>query len=210
MSATFTAVVLGANGLVGRELVKQLLDDPRYSSVTCLLRRPVSHQVVPHGTAKCQPVVIDFSRLQEYQGYFSVDHVYVCLGTTIKQAGSRAAFRQVDFEYVHIAAQLARAQRVKSFVWISSVGANAKSGSFYLRVKGELENAILNMSGLAHAAAVRPSLLLGQRQDTRVAEQLGILLAPLFSPLLRGRLAKYRPVQASAVVAQMVRLQRFA
>lgn len=98
---------------------------------------------------------------------------------------------------------------MKSFVWISSVGANAKSKRFYLRVKGELENAILNMSGLAHASAVRPSLLLGNRAEVRFLERVGIMFANFISPLLFGRWAKYKPVSARQVAAHMITLQDF-
>lgn len=204
-----TALVLGATGLVGKALVAQLCTDHRYQAVTCLLRKPLSKDFFTANSAKVQPIVIDFENLQDYQGYFGCDHIYVCLGTTIKNAGSKSAFRKVDFEYVHIAAQLARAQRAASFVWISSVGANAKSNNFYLRVKGELENAIINMSGLDNACAVRPSLLLGDRDEMRPAEKLGTMLGPLLSPLLIGGLSKYKPVQADDVAAQMIRLQVF-
>ncbi|KXI30304.1 NAD(P)H-binding protein [Paraglaciecola hydrolytica] len=209
MSVKIHALVLGATGLVGKALVEQLLVDERYETITCLLRKPLSRQLFNNQQAKLQPIVIDFERLQEYQGYFGAQHIYVCLGTTIKQAGSRAAFRKVDFEYVHIAAQLARAQRALSFVWISSVGANAKSRSFYLRVKGELENAIMAMSGLPQSSAVRPSLLLGERKEQRFAETLAANIASFISPVFKGKLAKYRPVHAAEVAAQMIRLQQF-
>lgn len=203
------ALVLGASGLVGKALVTQLLADPRYSRVTCLLRRPLQQKDFVDPQGKLEPIVIDFENLQAYQGYFGAAHIYVCLGTTIKQAKSQAAFRKVDFEYVHIAAQLAHAQNAHSFVWISSVGANAKSSNFYLRVKGELENAIFAMSALNHPSAVRPSLLLGERKERRRMEKISATLATLFSPLLRGRLAKYKPVHAEVVAAQMIKLQVF-
>lgn len=209
-----TALVLGATGLVGKTLVEQLCRDPRYQTVTCLLRKPLSQDfftasAMNNTTTKIQPIVVDFENLQDYQGYFGCDHIYVCLGTTIKKSGSKSAFRKVDFEYIHIAAQLARAQRATSFVWISSVGANAKSNNFYLRVKGELENAIINMSGLDNACAVRPSLLLGEREEMRPAEKFASILSPLLSPLLIGRFKKYKPVHAADVAAQMIRLQVF-
>lgn len=209
MSEKFHALVLGATGLVGKALVSQLLVDERYETVTCLLRKPLSRQLFNNPGNKLQPIVIDFERLQEYQGYFGAHHIYVCLGTTLKQAGSRAAFRQVDFEYVHIAAQLARAQRALSFVWISSVGANAKSRYFYLRVKGELENAIMAMSGAMHVAAVRPSLLLGERKEKRWSEIISAQLLSILNPVFRGKLAKYKPVLARDVAMQMIRLQSF-
>ena len=119
MTGHNTALVLGATGLVGQELVRQLLADERYSQVTCLLRRPMSG-VVPQSDARnvLQPVVVDFEQFDEYLGYFNVDHVYVCLGTTIKRAKSREAFRKVDFELVYAAAQMSGQQGCKSFVWI--------------------------------------------------------------------------------------------
>lgn len=202
-----SALVLGASGLVGKSLVNQLLVDPRYHSVTCLVRRPLALADYADPFKKLNPIVINFENFQEYQGYFSVDHVYCCLGTTLKVAGSKKAFRRVDFEYVHVAAQLARAQRAKGFVWISSVGANAKSRHFYLRVKGELENAIMRMPQLEYAAAVRPSLLLGSRNEGRFFEDVGQLCAPLIAPLMVGPLEKYRPVTAFSVAKQMISLQ---
>lgn len=209
MTQKYTALVLGATGLVGKALVNQLCADERYSAVTCLVRTPLQRADYYDPANKIQALVIDFEHLQEYQGYFSVQHVYCCLGTTMKLAGSEKAFRKVDFELVHVSAQLTRAQRGKSFVWISSVGANAKSSNFYLRVKGEVENAILSMPQLDNAAAVRPSLLLGERSQTRAAEMLGIHAAKFFSPLMLGPLAKYKPVSAAQVAAQMIRLQVF-
>jgi uncharacterized protein YbjT (DUF2867 family) len=204
-----TALVLGATGLVGKTLVEQLCRDHRYQTVTCLVRKPLLKDFFSGNINKVEPIVVDFESLEDYQGYFGHQHIYVCLGTTIKKAGSKSAFRKVDFEYVHVAAQLARAQRAGSFVWISSVGANAKSNNFYLRVKGELENAIIGMSGLNNASAVRPSLLLGERNEMRPAEKLASAFSPFLSPLLRGRLIKYKPVQAADVAAQMIRLQVF-
>ncbi len=209
MSDSKSALVLGATGLVGQQVVRRLLNDARYQTVRLLVRKPLSDSLFsdPHG--KLEPVVIDFESLQEYQGYFTVDHVYCCLGTTMKKAGSRSAFRRVDFEYIHVAAQLSRAQRCRSFVWISSVGADASSNNFYLKVKGELENAIMRMPQLENAAAVRPSLLLGARDESRPLESLSQTLAPFVVPLLRGPLKKYRPVSAGDVAAKMVQLQQF-
>lgn len=209
MTRSKTATVLGSTGLVGRALTQQLIADNRYEKVTALVRKPLASNDFYDPQKKLEPLVIDFEQLQDYQGYFTVDHVYCCLGTTLKKAGSQSAFRRVDFEFVHVAAQLARAQRAKGFVWISSVGADAKSSNFYLRVKGELENAILTMPQLEHAAAVRPSLLLGEREDSRPAEEFGIVAGKLFSPLMLGPLKKYRPITAHRVAQQMIGLQHF-
>ncbi len=209
MTKKYSATVLGATGLVGKALVNQLCSNEKYDKVTCLVRAPLSRNNYHDPMQKIEPLVIDFDYLQDYQGYFTVDHVYCCLGTTLKKAGSKANFRRVDFEFIHVAAQLARAQRAKSFVWVSSVGADAKSKNFYLKVKGELENSILSMPQLENAAAVRPSLLLGNRNEKRFAEQMGIRLGRLLSPLMIGGLAKYKPISANHVAAQMINLSSF-
>ncbi|MFT6267744.1 MAG: hypothetical protein ACJAVV_000543 [Alphaproteobacteria bacterium] len=204
-----TAIVMGATGLVGKALVNHLCQDDRYDKITCLIRAPLTANDFHDPMQKIQPLVIDFNKLQDYQGYFTVDHVFCCLGTTLKKAGSKSAFRRVDFEYVHVCAQLARAQRAKSFVWISSLGANAKSSNFYLRVKGELENAILTMPQLPNAAAVRPPLLMGTRNEYRPGEAWGIKILEGISPFMKGPLAKYRPVPAQQVAHEMINLQLF-
>lgn len=206
---TKTAIVIGATGLVGKALVNRLCQDDRYTQITCLLRSPLPANDYHDPMHKIQPLVIDFNQLQDFQGYFTVDHVYCCLGTTIKKAGSESAFRRVDFEFVHVCAQLARAQRAKSFVWISSLGANANSRNFYLRVKGEVENAILTMPQLPNAAAVRPPLLMGVRKEERVGEAWGIKILQAISPIMKGPLAKYRPVHAQQVAGEMINLQLF-
>ena len=209
MNSNKTALVLGATGLVGKALVRQLLLDPRYDSIPILVRRPVPASLFSDPLGKLTPLVIDFEQLQDYQGYFSVNHVYCCLGTTLKQAGSKTAFRKVDFEYIHVAAQLTRAQRADSFVWISSVGADAKSSNFYLRVKGELEDALMRMPQLPNASAVRPSLLLGERNESRPLEAFGQMIAPALGVFMAGPLKKYRPVSATEVAHKMITLQEF-
>jgi uncharacterized protein YbjT (DUF2867 family) len=209
MTKKYTATVLGATGLVGKALVNQLCQDSRYETITCLVRAPLAKADYFDPMHKIQALVIDFDYFQDYQGYFTVDHVYCCLGTTIKQAGSKQAFRRVDFEFVHVAAQLARAQRAGSFVWISSLNANAKSKNFYLRVKGELENAILTMPQLANAAAVRPPILMGERKLHRPAESFALKVLHILGPVMRGSLAKYRPVRPQQVANQMIELQVF-
>ena len=202
-----TALILGASGLVGQQLLQLLLDDERYQQITCLVRKPLPWSLTSYKPEKLQSIQVDFRYLEDYQGYFAVDHVYVCLGSTLKKAGSKTAFRDVDFSLVYAAAEISRGQQAGSFVWISSVGANPKSASFYLRVKGELEQAIFNLSGLKNAATVRPSLLLGQRQESRVAEQLGIRIFRTIAPILLGPFKKYRPVSADTVARQMCNLQ---
>lgn len=202
-----SALVLGATGLVGRHLTQQLLDSPDYQSVTIMIRAALPRGMFCDPQLKLRVHIIDFAELADYEGCFGVDHVYCCLGTTLKQAGSKQAFRYVDFQLVHVAAQLARAQRAHSFVWVSSVGANKRSRHLYLRVKGELESAIMTMPQLNHAAAVRPSLLIGERKERRFAEDLAKHLAALCWFVFVGPWKKYQPVHAADVARQMIKLQ---
>ena len=154
-----SALVLGATGLVGAALLARLLDDPRYASVRVLARRPLSRR-----HPKLSVEIADFERLDAHAHAFAVDDVFCCLGTTLRQAGSRAAFRRVDFDYVLAAARLCVAAGAGHYLWISAVGASPASAAFYSRVKGELEAAIARLP-LRRWTAVRPSLLLGARAE---------------------------------------------
>lgn len=193
-----TALVLGATGLVGRALLDRLLADPRYGAVQVLVRRPPA---VTH--PKLQVLIADFDALDAHATAFAVDHVFCCLGTTLRHAGSREAFRRVDRDYVLAAARAAAQAGAAHFLWISSVGADARSPAFYPRVKGEVEDAIAALA-LARWTALRPSLLLGARAERRLGESLAAAAARPLAPLLRGRLQRYRPIAADAVAAAMV------
>lgn len=199
MTQTQTALVLGATGLVGRALVSRLLADERYRQVRLLLRRPPA---LRH--PKLEPLLADFERLDAHAPAFAVDHCFVCLGTTLKRAGSRGAFARVDHDYVLQAARLAAAAGVRRFLWISALGADAGSRLFYNRVKGQVERDVAQLP--LQWTAVRPSLLLGERDESRPAERAGILLARALGWLLMGPLRPYRAIEADQVAANMIRL----
>jgi uncharacterized protein YbjT (DUF2867 family) len=196
----YSALVLGATGLVGRALVRRLLDDARYGEVRALARRPL-----PLAHPKLQATLVDFDALSDHASLFRVDHVYCALGTTLRQAGTPQGFRRVDFDYIVEAARLAVAGGAGHFVWVSSIGADARSRAFYTRVKGEAEDAIAALS-LARWTAVRPSLLLGDRDESRPAEHVAAHVLAPFAPLMRGPLRRYRPIPADAVAASMIAL----
>lgn len=205
-----TALLLGATGLVGQHLLTLLLEDVRYHKVICLLRSPLpADELVSTYPEKLQLQTVEYEHLEQQAHLFSADHVYVCLGSTIKKAGSQHAFKRVDYDYVLHAAKLAMQKQAQSFVWISSVGADANSGNFYLKVKGELEQAIAALPRL-RAAPVQPSLLLGERAEFRPGERLGIIVGRLIAPLMAGPLRRYRPVHAMQVAKQMITQQYWA
>jgi len=195
-SPTRTTLIAGASGLIGAHLLNRLLAHQSYARVEILVRRalPISH-------AKLIQRVVDFDRLNAEAA--AVDTVFCCLGTTIKQARSQAAFRRVDHDYPLTLAERAKAAGVQRFLMVSALGADAHSSLFYSRVKGETERDIAAL-GLPKVLFMRPSLLLGERRDGRVGEKLAAVLGRAFAPLLIGALRKYRPIAADDVAAAMI------
>ena len=188
------ALLAGATGLVGRELLARLLADPGYASVLCVGRRAPP---APH--ARLKALVVDLAALPELP---AVDDVYIALGTTIKVAGSQAAFRAIDLDAVLAVAAAGRAAGATRAGVVSAMGANARSSVFYNRVKGEME---LALAGLGYASLVfaRPSLLAGDRdslgQPGRSGEKLA-LLAMRFGAWLP---ANYRAIDAGRVAGAL-------
>ena len=197
-----SALVLGAAQPVGRALVNLLQENEQYTNITCLVERPLAHIHFASRT-KITPVVIDFNYLQDYQGYFNVDYVYCCLDVNENQKHDLKLLRRIVFEYVHVAAQLARAQRCKGFVWLSQEGANASSSEPSLKIKGELENAIMTMPQLPNASAVRaPELLTESNRQTSQSPLNWLVQLKQFTPkLLKKQVTPYQ------VAAKMIELQ---
>lgn len=192
------AVVVGSTGMVGRDLVRVLLEDDAYARVVTLARRDV-----PPLGPRHDPIVVDFDRLGEANVPFKDADVFCALGTTIKDAGSREAFRRVDFTYVVRLAALAATGGARSFGLVSAVGADHTSRVFYSRVKGEAERAVA-ASGVPAVHVFRPSLLLGDRDRPRLGESVAAALLRPLSRMLRGPLANTRPIFAETVARAMV------
>ncbi len=182
--------------------MQNLLEDPSFSEVIALVRKPILN---PH--RKLKAVVTDFNNLDQVLSQFRIDDVFCCLGTTIKKAGSQKAFRAVDHSLVVAIAKIMQRQGAQQFVVVSAMGASKDSKVFYNRVKGEMEDALIRL-GYPCLRIVRPSLLLGARKEHRLGEKIAVLLTPLLSPLLLGSLKKYKPVEASSVASFMVRISR--
>lgn len=196
------ALVAGATGLVGGLLLRRLADSPAYGEVRVIGRSPPSFE---HG--KVRFIASDFSDLAAHGAELAVDDVFCCLGTTIRVAGSRPAFERVDYHMVVDLARAAHKAGARKFLVISAVGASERSAAFYSRVKGRMEAAV---RGLPFEAVhiVRPSLILGHRQQRRPAEDVAQRVAPLLSPLLVGPLKKYRAIDADDIAAALVTLAR--
>ncbi|MDC8756341.1 NAD-dependent dehydratase [Janthinobacterium fluminis] len=191
-----TLLVLGGSGQVGRQIVAQALADPAVGCVVAPTRQPLAAH------ARLLNPLVDYRALPADASWWAADAVLCALGSTRRLAGSDAAFRQIDHDYVLIAAGLARHAGTPVFVYNSSVGADAAAGSLYLRVKGETERD-LDALGFASVCHVRPSLLDGAaRADARPGESAALWLARRLAPLLPRR---YRAVRTGAVAAAMLR-----
>lgn len=193
-------LILGATGLVGQQVLAQALADPRVKQVVAPTRRTLSSH------PKLLNPVVDFKALPP-AAWWAADAVVCCLGTTMKQAGSPAAFREVDHDHVLAAAHLAHAAGTPTFALNSSLGASAGSRNLYLRTKGETEEDLAAL-GFASLTLVRPSLLDGgPRPDARPGEAVGLWFLRLAGPLIAAR---YRAVRTDAVARALLQAVRQA
>ena len=190
------AIVVGATGLVGSELIRQLCDNEEYVSVTALTRRKLDFQ-----HEKLVECLVNFDELAEADIDFAHE-VYCCLGTTIKKAGSKEAFEKVDVEYPLTVASLAKKRGIQHFLVISAMGANEKAMAYYSRVKGKLEKELIDLD-LPQLSIIRPSLLVGERNEFRLGEKAGEVALNVFNPLMIGPLKKVRSISASQVALAM-------
>jgi len=191
---TKTSWVAGGSGLVGGELLKQLLEDDDFETVVAVGRR-----ALPLQRLKLRQATVDFAVPASFEALDAPEAAFCCLGTTIKRAGSREAFRAVDHDAVVTFAKAARARGATTFLHVTALGADARSSVFYNQVKGEVEAAIAAL-GFTSVYALRPSILDGERTESRPAERVGLLAARALGPLL----GKYRPTPAQAVAAAMI------
>lgn len=184
--------------MVGGLLLQTLLDAPDYARVYALTRRPFGRE---HPRLANRVVV--FERMTQQLKGLTANDAYCCLGTTIAEAGSQEAFRDVDIDAVLLFAQAARAAQCSRFVVLSSIGADTRSKKFYLRVKGEMEDAITAV-GFQSVDILQPSLLLGPRKQLRPLELLGRVLSPVINPMLTGKREIYRAIEAETVAKGML------
>ncbi|MBC6607043.1 NAD-dependent epimerase/dehydratase family protein [Hymenobacter sp. BT188] len=199
MTPQKTALIAGASGLVGSQLLTLLLASERYAKVIVIGRRPLP-QVHP----KLEQRIFELDDLDQHRLGLIADDVYCCLGTTMRQAGSKEAFYKVDYLYVVKLAALTAGNFAAQFLVVSAMGADANSRIYYNRVKGEMEQAV-RQTPFRAIHFFRPSLLLGNRTEKRLGEQIGAVLLKALRPLMVGPLRKYQPVEAVTVARAMLR-----
>ncbi len=190
-----TVNVLGATGLVGRELVSLLLREPSVKKIRLFSRRSlgIEHPAI-------EEHLVNFASADTWQNLVTGDAAFSALGTTLRQAGSKKAQYEADYTTQYRFAAAASNNNVPVYVLVSSAGANATSRIFYSRIKGQLDEAIEKLS-FSKSVVLRPSLLVGRREKPRLAESMA---SPFMKALTRFIFKKYRPVEARTVAKAMI------
>ena len=195
-----TAVVIGATGAVGREIVNEILRGEYYDRIYVLGRNSISKLPDDSRLAK---IIIDFDNIDFDMDILENADIFASLGTTIKTAGTKENQRKIDVDYTVNFAKLCE-EKTRSFNVVSAIGANSKSKNFYNSLKGELEDKLKEMN-LGILRIFQPSLLISKRDDGRFLEELFIKISPLFKVLLKGKTKKYSPIEASLLGKVIVR-----
>lgn len=191
-----TALVIGATGLVGKELVGQLLEDGRFGRVLVFVRRTTGRT-----HPKLEEHLVDFNNPGSWRDLVRGDVLFSAMGTTIKKAGSQEAQYKIDYTYQYEAARAAAENGVPTYVLVSSAGANARSRIFYSRMKGELEDAVKGLP-FSQIRIIQPGILAGDREEFRLGERIGIGVMSVLGHV--PGLTAYKPYHASVVARSMI------
>lgn len=206
----YRALLVGATGLVGSALLEKLLAQDDCRELTLFVRRPLDGTAARIASAaganasKLRVIAADFDRMAEALSDVEAEVVYCALGTTIRKAKTKEAFRKVDFDYPLMLGQWAQNGGSRKYVAVTAMGASTTSPFFYSRVKGELEEELAELK-LPELHLFRPSLLLGKRQELRLGELLGSWAAVALRPFMMGGLRRYRPIDGDVVAAAMLK-----
>jgi len=190
-----TALIAGATGLIGNQLLGKLLTSDRYQSVIAITRRPL-----PLNHSKLNNIVADFNHLEEVLSGLKPDDIFCCLGTTMAKAGSKEKFYEVDFEYPYSLAKATYSIGAKQYLLVTALGSDKHSWIYYNRVKGTLEEAVRG-TGFETIHIFRPSLLLGSRMEKRPGEDVGKFLYKIFNFAVPE---KYKAIDAEKVARAML------
>ena len=195
-----TALVFGSSGLIGRHLLYQLIENDNYNKIKLFVR---SETVIKE--TKIEIIKTNFSDLENHKEDIKGDDCFLCIGTTKQNSPDKNEYKKVELDIPKKIAQIARANSVNSFIFVSSIYANPKSSGDYVKFKGLVEEELkeLNFSNLG---ILRPSFLIGSRKENRVGEKIGILTFRLLSPLLLGPLKKMKPINSEKVAKAMIKI----
>ncbi len=193
------AVIAGASGLIGSELLQLLLQSQQYDEVLALVRHelPVNHK-------KLVQLVVNFDQLEQHQAAINGHAVFCCLGSTRSKTPDLSVYQKIDHDYPVELAQIARQNKIPHYHLVSAIGADSKSGNFYTKLKGQTEDDIQQV-GIPSLHIYQPSLLTGNRKEFRLGEKIATVVMKMIDPLLFGSLRKYKSIPAATVAQAMYR-----
>ena len=191
------SILLGGSGLVGGQLLQQLLTDPGYSEI-----RVFTRSELPYSHVKLKQYLVDLMQPDQYRADFKGDVVFCCVGTTRAKTPDPERYKEVDYGIPTRTASLCKTVGIPGLVVVSALGANADSRLFYNRIKGEMERDVL-AAGVPRTHILQPALIGGKREESRLGERAAILFMRLLDPLLIGKLARYRIIEARKIAACM-------
>ena len=195
-----TALLFGSTGLVGGHVLNYLIQNSNYSKIKLFVR-----SFTEINNPKIEIIKTDFNNLNKHAEDIKGDECFCCIGTTKKKSPNKNEYQKIELDIPKKIAQIAKSNSVKSFFFVSSGYANPKSSGEYLKLKGLVEEEIKNLN-FDKIGIMRPSFLLGERQEERVGEKFGIIIFKLLTPILIGSFRKMRPIQSEIVARAMIKL----
>jgi len=195
-----TALVFGSSGLVGQQLVQQLIQNSAYQKIKLFVRKTPKIQ-----NPKIEIVNTNFDNIEILSPEIKGDDCFFCIGTTKKNSPDKTEYQRVELDLPKKIANLAKQNKIQSFIFISSGYANSKSSGDYLRYKGLVEEELISLK-FDNLGILRPSFLLGNRKEKRIGEKIGIIIFQILSPLMRGPLKRMKPIHVKTVAGAMIKI----
>ena len=195
-----TALLFGSTGLVGGHVLNYLIQNSNYSKIKLFVR-----SFTEINNPKIEIIKTDFNNLNKHAEDIKGDECFCCIGTTKKKSPNKNEYQKIELDIPKKIAQIAKSNSVKSFFFVSSGYANPKSSGEYLKFKGLVEEEIKNLN-FDKIGIMRPSFLLGERQEKRIGEKFGIIIFKILTPILIGPFRKMRPIQSEIVAKAMIKL----
>lgn len=196
------AIVLGATGLTGSILLEKLIHDDRYESIKLFSRKEIKGL-----HTKVKQFIGDVLELEKFKEDFKADELFCCIGTTAKKTPNKETYKRIDFGIPVMAAKLSKENNIPMFIVVSAIGANAESTIFYNKTKGEMEQEVLQQN-IPNTYILRPSIIGGNRKESRILEKLGLLIFKVIQPFFIGKLKQYKITEAEDIAKAMLNLTR--
>lgn len=195
-----TALVFGSSGLVGQQLIQQLIQNNSYQKIKLFVRKKPNLQ-----NPKIEIIETNFDDFEILSREIKGDDCFFCIGTTKKNSLNKTEYQRVELDLPKKIANLAKQKRIQSFIFVSSGYANSKSSGDYLRYKGLVEEELISLK-FNNLGILRPSFLLGNRKEKRIGEKIGIFIFKLLSPLFVGPIKKMKPIHSEIVARSMIKI----